>query len=110
MEKWNCTMDGWCSHLTMVLTAISLCGLRAGINAVLFYAPVIFTALGASQQAALLSAVAVRLAGFQSRALPGHQCAYICLAARHHRRMQEDKSDSKRRTVLVLHHCAPSAL
>ncbi len=37
-----------------------LCARRAGINAVLFYSPVIFTTLGSSQQAALLSAVAVR--------------------------------------------------
>lgn len=32
----------------------------AGINAILFYVPVIFTTLGSSQQASLLSAVAVR--------------------------------------------------
>ena len=79
----HCIMDGWRFTKLFVegmdWNSKVLCGLHAGINAVLFYAPVIFTALGASQQAALLSAVAVSPAGFRLHALPGHQRdQYLC--------------------------------
>lgn len=96
-------MDGWHSLLTvsfimsMLWSSELLCGVHAGINAVLFYTPVIFTALGASQQAALLSAVAVRPAGLQTHALPGHQCAQYCCGCKasradvRGRELQQDK-------------------
>ena len=87
----------------------------------LFYAPVIFTALGASQQAALLSAVAVRPAGSQwhsSRLGSDVMACYRCLSmdhlmssstAKHHRQVHQEESNANRDLVLSVHRCAPSA-
>ena len=66
---------------------------HAGINAVLFYVPVIFTALGASQQAALLSAVAVRCSqqAYSRMLCSGINAFRSCGAARHSRQVQQER-------------------
>ena len=88
--------EAWCG------TANLLCGVHTGINAVLFYAPVIFTALGASQQAALLSAVAVSPAVFNlMRCLANKICDEYSCSCKDHRQMQEEESCSDTELLLL---------